>query len=327
MSTKRVMGFALKSLAISVVMLIVMMVGSALLLPAESVEAAPDEGGNVMLLLFVMTTVYALLLGIVITQSQWSGFPLVLGLTLAFFGVHTLVGQIEAIVFLTPLGERWGAGSIPALTMPMDFILSQIGIGAGLAVIGVPFAVLLFGKMKRDEETPPMRLNPGIQGLEWLWKLGAVVILYVLLYFGFGYYVAWKNPAVTAFYQGTDPGSFLAQMEHVVTETPTLIPFQALRALLWTAVALPVISMLRHKRWFGAAIMGLFLSLPMNVPHIIPNAYMPADVRLAHFIETASSNFIFGALMFWLLHRSHRSLADLFEASDRLQRVREGSRV
>jgi hypothetical protein len=39
---------------------------------------------------------------------------------------------------------------------------------------------------------------------------------------------------------------------------------------------------------------------------------MPAAVRQAHFIETASSNFIFGMLLFWLLHRSHRSLQDLF---------------
>lgn len=209
--------------------------------------------------------------------------------------------------------------------MPLDFILSQFYIGAGQAVIGVPLAVLLFGKMRRDEDASSISFNPGIDGLQWLWKLGAIILIYVLLYFGFGYYVAWKNPAVTAFYQGTDPGSFLAQMKHVVTETPTLIPFQALRALLWTAFALPVINMLRHTRWLGALILGLFLSLPMNIPHIAPNPYMPADVRLAHFIETASSNFIFGALMFWLLHRPYRSLADLFRVSDGSQPVKEGS--
>jgi hypothetical protein len=132
------------------------------------------------------------------------------------------------------------------------------------------------------------------------------------LYFGFGYYVAWKNPAVLSFYQGADPGSFFAQMQHVITQTPTLIPFQAMRALLWTAFALPLISMLRHKGWLGALLTGLLVSLPMNIPHIVPNPYMPAAVRMAHFIETASSTFIFGMLMFWLLHRAHTSFADLF---------------
>jgi thiosulfate reductase cytochrome b subunit len=65
----------------------------------------------------------------------------------------------------------------------------------------------------------------------------------------------------------------------------------------------------------GALLTGLFLSLPMNVPHIVPNPYMPPAVRTVHFIETASSTFIFGVLMFWLLHRGHRSLADLFGVS------------
>jgi hypothetical protein len=317
MSTKNVIGFTLKTIALAVLMLIVMVVASALVLPAEMVDAAPADGGNVIPLLFVVTAVDALILSLVITQSRWSGLPLIAGLTFAFYGVQTVVGQIEAVVFLTPLGERWGAGSIPVLTMPLNFILSQFMIGAALAIVGVPVAALLFGKAKRGGEGSAARVNPGITGLEWAWKLGAVIVLYELLYFGFGYYVAWKDPAVLAFYQGTDPGSFFAQMRNVVTETPTLIPFQALRALLWAAFSLPVIRMLRHKPWLGALLTGLFVSLPMNVPHIVPNPYMPTAVRTAHFIETASSTFIFGVLMFWLLHRSHRSLADLFGAESR----------
>jgi hypothetical protein len=313
--SKNIVGFTLKTVAIAVVMLIAMVVVSTVALPAESMESAPEEGANTILLLFVITATNALILSLVITQSRWRGWPLMLGLTFAFYGVQTLMGQIEAIVFLTPLGERWGAGSVPALTMPLDFILSQFYIGAAQAIIGIPLATLLFGKAKRDPETP-IKFTPGLKGTQWLWKLAAIIVLYELLYFGFGYYVAWKNPAVTAFYQGTDPGSFLAQMRNVATQTPTLIPFQALRALLWTAFALPVISMLRHKHWLGALLTGLLLSLPMNVPHIVPNPYMPPAVRRVHFIETVSSTFIFGVLMFWLLHRSHRSLADLFGASD-----------
>jgi hypothetical protein len=314
-SIKRIAGFALKTLLVTLAMTIVMVVVSGVALPAEMVESAPQEGANTLPLLLIVTAVDALLLSLVVTQSRWSGWPLMVGLTFAFYGVNTLVGQIEAVVFLTPLGERWGAGSIPALTMPLDFILAQFIIGAALAVVGVPLAVLLFGKAKRGEERRPFALNLGISGWEWVWKLGAVILLYELLYFGFGYFVAWRNPAVQAFYQGTDPGSFLAQMRNVVTETPTLMPFQALRALLWTAFALPVISMLRDRPWLGALLTGLLLSLPMNVPHIVPNPYMPPAVRTAHFIETASSTFIFGVLMFWLLHRPHRSLVDLFGAA------------
>jgi hypothetical protein len=316
MSIKKALGFVLKTALIAIIMLIAMIVATELALPAETMEAASQEqAGNVVLLLLIINVVNALLFGLVVTQSRWHGWPLLLGLTFAFYGVQTLIGQIEAIVFLTPLGERFGAGSVPTLTMPMDFITSQFIIGAAQAVVAAPLAVLLFGKIKADEERSTFALFPQIRLPQWLLKLGAVIILYELLYFGFGYFVAWKNPAVTAFYQGADPGSFLAQMRNVVAETPTLIPFQAFRALLWVAFSLPVISMLRHKPWVGALATGLFLSLPMNIPHIVPNPFMPADVRMAHFIETASSNFIFGVLMFWLLHRSHRSLANFLRIS------------
>lgn len=316
MSMKRLFGFALKTAAIAVVMLITMVLVSGLVLPPDANETDSQEAGGVMIRLFVVCAVNALILALVVTQSRWRGLPLVLGLMFAFYGVQTLIGQIEAIVFLTPLGEKWGAGSIPMLMMPLDFILSQFVIGAAQSAIGIPFASLLFGNIKRDRDERPIALTTEMGAGQWAWKLGAIIVLYELLYFGFGYYVAWKNPAVTEFYQGTDPGSFFAQMKHVATRTPTLIPFQAVRALLWTAFAFPVIRMLRHKPWLGALLTGLFVSLPMNIPHIVPNAYMPPAVRAAHFVETASSTFIFGVLMFWLLHRSYGSVGELFGFSN-----------
>jgi hypothetical protein len=57
---------------------------------------------------------------------------------------------------------------------------------------------------------------------------------------------------------------------------------------------------------------ALLLAIPMNIGHILPNALIPsASVRLSHLIETASSNFVFGLVIVWLLHRQHVSLADL----------------
>lgn len=318
MSIKNGVGFALKTLLLAAALLVVMVIVSSVALPAEMVESSSGDDAGVMVRLFVVNLVNALILGLVIKQSRWRGWPLILGLIFAFYGVQTVVGQIEAVVFLTPLGERFGAGSIPMLTMPLPFILSQFAIGAATAVVGIPLAAMLLGKARGEQEITA-RLNPGISAPQWLWKLGAVIVLYELLYFGFGYYVAWRDPAVLSFYQGTDPGSFLAQMRNVATQTPTLIPFQALRALLWTAFALPVIGMLRHKGWLGALLTGLLLSLPMNIPHIVPNPFMPAAVRTAHFIETVSSTFIFGVLMFWLLHRAHHSLPDLLGMAEREQ--------
>jgi len=46
---------------------------------------------------------------------------------------------------------------------------------------------------------------------------------------------------------------------------------------------------------------------------ILENPLMPsASVRLSHLFEGIASNFTFGLIIVWLLHREHNSLKDLF---------------
>lgn len=324
MSLKSILGFTLKTMILAFALLVIMIVVSGFAVPMDAAQSSTQDNGSLMLRLLIVNLVHALLLSLVIHQTQWHGWPVILGLAFAFYGVQTVTGQIEAIVFLTPLGENWGAGSVPAFTMPLDFIAGQFIVGAALALFGTLLAAALFRKMPPAKQTDP--LFPEMNVGQWLLKLGLVMILYMLLYFGFGYFVAWKSPAIQAFYQGTDPGSFLAQLKHVAAETPTLIPFQAFRALLWTAFTLPVIRMLRHNGWWGALLTGLFVSLPMNIPHIVPNPYMPPDVRLVHFVETVPSTLIFGMLLFWLLHRSHPTAGALFRLPEQKRRLEGAAR-
>jgi len=58
---------------------------------------------------------------------------------------------------------------------------------------------------------------------------------------------------------------------------------------------------------------GLLFSIPQNLSHILENPLLPiASIRFSHMIETATSTFIFGMIVGWLLHREHKSLRDLF---------------
>jgi hypothetical protein len=85
-----------------------------------------------------------------------------------------------------------------------------------------------------------------------------------------------------------------------------------LRALLLVLFALPIIRMTRGSIWQVGLIVGLLYALPMNMVHVIPNDLMSPSVRLSHFIETASSNFIFGLLvtgvLLWVPARASRPL-------------------
>ncbi|HMG97198.1 MAG TPA: hypothetical protein VK565_12920, partial [Gemmatimonadaceae bacterium] len=115
------------------------------------------------------------------------------------------------------------------------------------------------------------------------------------------YFIAWRNPAVLEYYRGVDEGAFLVHMGTVVRDRPWLIPFQIVRAMCWVALALPVVRMLKGQWQETALSLALLFAVVMNAQLLLPNPYMPEPVRMAHLVETASSNFIFGWLVGWLL--------------------------
>jgi hypothetical protein len=173
-------------------------------------------------------------------------------------------------------------------------------------LIAAPFSllsVLILGKRKPKivDTMPNSRLM--MPASEWAWKLAVIAVVYVILYFTFGYFVAWRHPGVPEYYGGVDPGSFVVQMRTVIRNTPWLVPFQIARAMCWVALALPVIRMLKGKWPETALSLGFLFAVVMNAPLLLPNPYMPEQVRMAHLVETASSNFIFGIFIGWLLTR------------------------
>jgi hypothetical protein len=281
---------SLKVLALAVIQFITFSVAAAVAIPRDGAPQS-DDAGRAAASLFAVCLLNTGVLSYIIARSRWRGWRLVAAIFVAFYGTMTFMGQIESAVFITRLPE----GMLPRLFL----------MGAIVAAFFSPAAVVVLGKWKRHaqaRDTEPNRrlvMSPA----EWAWKLAVIAAAYVTLYFTFGYYVAWRNPAVREYYGGTDPGSFTAQMSSVAGGTPWLIPFQILRALLWVAIALPVIRMMRGKWQETALALGLLFGVVMNAQLLLPNPYMPEPVRMAHLAETASSNFLFGLLVGWLLSR------------------------
>src|SRR5204863_8256088 len=98
-------------------------------------------------------------------------------------------------------------------------------------------------------------------------------------------------------------GTFFAHLRVVVSDMPWLVGFQVLRALLWVALALPVVRLLKGSWTETGLALGLLFAVVMNAQLLLPNPYMPEAVRMAHLVETASSNFLFGGLLGWLFAR------------------------
>lgn len=255
--------------------------------------AAPEPGPLPQMTgLLIVCVCSALVIVVMIHSSRWHGWKLMLGMSFAFYVVVTLVTQLEAWYFL--LG----------VTVGPELMIRLFLQGVPVAFMFIPIAILVMGRLRPEGG----RLDPPFVApmhfSEWLWRLGVICIAYLVLYFTAGYFIAWQNPDVRAFYGA--PGealSFFQQMALNFTGDPWLTPYQVLRALLWTAGAYPVIRGSRLSRWQTALIVGLLMSVPQNIGHILPNPLLPiASVRMSHLIETASSTFVFGILVTWLLY-------------------------
>jgi hypothetical protein len=132
-------------------------------------------------------------------------------------------------------------------------------------------------------------------------KITIAAFIYVVLYFSFGYFIAWQSPALRAYYGGGNANGIFTQLNETWRATPWLFPFQFLRGLLWTLLALPIIRMLRGQRLEKAVVVGLLFAV-VTSQLLLPNPLMPYEVRMRHLVETASSNFLFGCIVVWLLN-------------------------
>ena len=264
------------------------------------IESEPGLiGGNIGFLFYGVINM--LLIAGLILSSRWNGWKLALLLGAAYYGAVTFLTQIEVWYFMSNI-------TFDQKLLPRLFIM-----GLPIAFVYIPLAVLILGKGKREESAKPT-LSLNFPAKQWIWKLTAIAIIYILLYWSAGYFIAWQNADLRSFYGS--PGDILPFWEHTAKTFHTdagLFPFQAIRAMLWTLCAIPIIRGSKVNVWWTAILVGLFFTIPQISGLILENTLMPiASVRLSHMIEGIASNFVFGMIIVWLLHREHNSLKDLF---------------
>lgn len=257
--------------------------------PAPAQTAAQDAAASLLPMLAV-SFFNTLVLAVVILRSRWNGWRLVAAVAFIYYAVQTFMSQIESAI-LAPVAGRMPAGMLQSLFVA----------GLVVAVLFAPAAVLVLGKWRKAAAAPERNERLLMTAGEWAWKLAAIVLLYEVVYFTFGYFVVWKNPEALAYYGSTDPGNLFAQIGNVLRDTPWLALAQILRALLWALISLPLIRMLKGAAWETSLVVGLVLSVLLASQLLLPNALMPDSVRVSHLVELILSNFVFGVLLSELL--------------------------
>lgn len=244
--------------------------------------------------MLLVALVDTLVVTLIVLRARWRGWRLALAIGFSLYGVMTFLSQIET---------AWFAQAMTTMRITPALLRGLFLQTLPIIFVWLPIAVALLSWGRAASQQQPRHALPATAG-GWAWRLALVSAAYLALYFSFGYIVAWQNPEVRALYDGgSNQGVFAYER---------LIPFQIMRSLLWVLFALPIIRMTRGTRWQVALVVGLLFALPMNMFHAIPNDLMAPSVRLSHFVETASSNFIFGLLvtgvLLWVPARASRPL-------------------
>jgi len=279
-----------KLLLLSIMMQIIWSIGLGIgsqLFPFE-LSASGVDAGQLLLRMTVVCLIHTLLLYTLMYFSNWKGWKLVGLLALEIFVVQFALSAVEAVFF----GEY--------LKMPVNLAWSMMFTGVVLATIWSPLAVRITGNWK-EADGKTEKFVPG--KMFWLNIAILSVVVYPFLYQLAGYFIAWRVPEVRALYEGIESQpNFIAQLGAFVFSELHLL--QIVRGLVWIAIAIPVMLAMRTGVWLKALMVGLLFALLMNAQHLLPNALMVPEVRLAHFIETASSNFVWGFVIVWLLSKS-----------------------
>jgi hypothetical protein len=146
----------------------------------------------------------------------------------------------------------------------------------------------------------------------WIGTLAATTVAFVALYYLCGYYIAWQNPALRQFYSGTtEIRSFWGQIAWIWSSTPWMFPLQAGRGLLFVALTLPAVRMLRggaQRVAFGTALM--YAAWDGSPGLIVPNPIFPPSVAHSHLVELAVWGLLFGAFVGWIMGRDRVAPAE-----------------
>ncbi|MBN1273516.1 MAG: hypothetical protein JXB26_14715 [Candidatus Aminicenantes bacterium] len=228
----------------------------------------------------------------VLLRSKWKGMKLAAVLALEVYAAMFFMGEIELLYFDAGQG------------MPAGMIGAHLTGGAVFAFLFGVAAVFMFGKWKKtekDEQDFPS--HPLTFSVMLLMKcLLLSIVIYPVIYFGFGYFIGWQSAAVREYYSGSAQIlPFLAHFKALFSTSPLLPLWQAIRGGLWVLAALPVLRMMKGRLWEKGLAVGLIFAVLMNSQHLVPNPLMPDSVRLVHFVETTSSNFLWGWIIVWVL--------------------------
>lgn len=284
----RVVKLLILSVVVTIVMAISWVIGTMIgnSLTGSVPPPQPDAAEAGLAFLKVCAFNSALIAIMLDATRAFRGMTKWIALILYVFAVQFLLPQMETFFFAADMGISYSqAGAIliagivvSLITMPVAVVVHEKLLDAGgvhLLSIALP---------------QPKKIFP--------WLALMIVVGYPALYLTFGYYVAWQSESLRVYYTSSKE---LASFWHQVSEAFSngIYLFQVVRGLIWVLVTVPVVILLKGNSLRQYIVVALLSALLPTSLLFIPNPYMPYEIAMTHFLETSTSNFLWGLLMVW----------------------------
>jgi hypothetical protein len=264
--------FTLKFSGLFVFYFVVTLLAEAVYPSSADIEPSPGAFGAFLaqLLINCIAIVY------LTNRLQLSGWKRIAATAFVVYGIQLFMTQMETWIFRE---------AFP--TMGQSELVKLVTMGLVVIFLASAFAALLWknniATVFKAEERSVLR--------GWGYKIPILSVAYMLLYFFFGTYVAFRSEALRNFYE-TSLGNI---------NTNGLIVTQIFRGALWVLLCLPLVRWLKGNRTEKVIATALFLALLPTILLFFPNPFMPYEIRMYHFVEVFLSNGIFGSLVAWWL--------------------------
>ncbi len=281
---KKVLVWLGLSILMTIFWIVGLIIGNAIF-PSSITEMSADSdssGGLILLLICALNTMVVLYF---IYNSQCKGWKLVGTIFLITFGLQYFMSQIETL---------WFNDSI---NFPIKGILAVVSGGFIANLLFSVTATWLTGNFSSIKESFGGKAKVNLVPMVKYFLLLSIVI-WPVIYFLAGYFIAWQFAEVRLSYSGTvEMDSFLSMMK--VNVASGFYFFQILRGVLWILIALPALAVIKGSLIRKGVIIGLLFAVLSGSQLLLPNPFMSDMVRMGHLIETTPSNFLWGFIIAW----------------------------
>lgn len=227
-------------------------------------KPAPSDGPlTINQALWVVNGVVAAVLGLLAAQTRLSRLRLGLFLFLVLFGAEAAM-LVEAFYYIDP-----------AKLPQADLVKLAMQQAMTAAVVATTAAALFRGETLGLEPAPDRLVV----------RLATLTVVYVVLYYAAGYFIAWQSADVRAFYGSS-----------IRIEPVSQLALQLGRGLLWALLSLYAVRQLRGPIWLRAVILAVMFVVMTDIQLLYPSATMPWVVRRVHMIEMGVSEAAYGLL-------------------------------